>query len=107
VEAALGQATVALAQLANRSAGRSVLPGAPAEPRVLRIGSRRGQALAAVYGEGAGLVRDIDHGVERVVPFGGVSLREAERTAVERNLASEIDAWLGPLQQAASRSARR
>jgi hypothetical protein len=93
-------------ELTGRTVGRSILPGAPAEPRVLRFGSRRGQALAAVYTEGAGMVRDLEHGVERVVRFGGTSLLEAERTAVERGLASELDAWLGPLPRTQPKSTR-
>jgi len=91
-------------QLHGRTEGRSLLPGAPAAPRVLRVGSRRGQALAAVYVEGAGMVRDLEHDTERVVPFGGASHPEAERTAVERGLASELDAWLGPLPVAPNKS---
>ena len=93
-------------QLVARTAGRSILPGAPASPRVLRIGSGRGQALAAVYTQGAGLIRDLEHHTERVVPFGGASLLEAERTATLRGLATELDGWLGPQPRTQPKSTR-
>jgi len=80
--------------LAGRSPGRSILPGAPAPPRLLRVGTTRGHALAAVYGSGGALLRDLETGAERGVLF-GAPLEQGGATSLPE-LAADLDAWLGP-----------
>ncbi|MEZ6017239.1 MAG: sulfatase-like hydrolase/transferase [Planctomycetota bacterium] len=93
-------------QMLGRTRGASVLPGSPAREGALRLGTQRGLQLAATYAAGAGVVRDLEHGREWVVPFGPTGGPDPEATAATLGLAVELDAWIGPL-PAPSRAKRR
>lgn len=86
--------------LAGRTVGRSVLPGAPAPRRLIRVGTGRGHSLAAVYAPGVGLVRDVETGAEHSVGFGPPEAQgpaTLAAAAAAAGLAVELDAWLGPV----------
>lgn len=91
--------------LSGRTPGRSVLPGAPAPPRIVRVGTMRGHALAAVFGPGVGLIRDLEAETQRFVPF-GPDLGPAAAGATRDALGAELDGWLGPLPASAPESKR-